>query len=825
MPEPTRKLAAIMFTDIAGYTALMGNDESKAMQLVRRNREVQKPLVKKYGGEWLKEMGDGTMTSFTTASDAVHCALEIQKTLIEDVDLNLRIGIHLGEVAIENGDIYGDGVNIASRLESIADSGGIYISDTVYKAIKSNSDILAIPLGDIELKNVDYPVQTYALRGEYLPIPRKTSEKKLSGRFIAELKRRNVVRAILTYLIFTFLIYNLLLVLKPEDTINFILQGFLLLGFPVSIYLAWNYERSPKGFVKVTSRESWENPFSINQKKPLTNNTFIIVLLVIAVSINVVSSLSNKQSQLNGTKGEDIAIAVMPFRNDSEEASNLYFCNGLMEDVTNQLSKIQGIRVPSVTSMLYYRDNPKPYSEIVKELNVSHLLEASIRKMENQAIMNITLIDANKNQRIWSDRLEMDLSVKSVFDIQFEVASAIAKNMQVALNEMDNDLPTESYEAYDNFMKARDLMRIWDTEMNRTAINYLHGAIQLDPAFQQAYAALGQAYGQRTELDFKNNWIDSAKHYSSIAYERNSEDAYTLNGLAYANVLHGEIEEGLKLYLKAYSVNKNAPNNYAGWCYQMLGGHVKAALWANRAIMLDPNNSISYIDMTNATNSIGLFAYTRYYGQKALDINPDLYFGFENLRTAEEGKGNYRKAMEHTERMIDLTEKSNDIAYKGILYYKMDSLEKAAYFLNINFEDSFNEDIELSYNKIELYSLYMYRALIKIKSGDSKTGFFEIEGLLNRISDNLNDDNPRKLIMLAGMHATLDNKKESIKLLEKAIERNFYDYMWYMNNDFLEPLKNEQEFQKILVTVEGHLAEMREKVISEGYLEPLENLE
>ena len=79
--------------------------------------------------------------------------------------------------------------------------------------------------------------------------------------------------------------------------------------------------------------------------------------------------------------------------------------------------------------------------------------------------------------------------------------------------------------------------------------------------------------------------------------------------------------------------------------------------------------------------------------------------------------------------------------------------------------------------------------------------------------------------MLAGIHATLDNKKESIKLLEKAIERNFYDYMWYMNNDFLELLKNEPEFQKILVTVEGHLAEMREKVISEGYLEPLENLE
>ncbi len=121
----SRQLAAIMFTDIVGYTSLMGKDSAKALELVRISKEIQKPLVEKHHGQWLKEMGDGALAKFGTALDAVNCAIEIQRTSRADFDGDLRIGIHLGDITLENDDVYGDGVNVASRLESIADPGGI----------------------------------------------------------------------------------------------------------------------------------------------------------------------------------------------------------------------------------------------------------------------------------------------------------------------------------------------------------------------------------------------------------------------------------------------------------------------------------------------------------------------------------------------------------------------------------------------------------------------------------------------------------------------------------------------------------------------------
>ena len=125
MPEQIRQLAAIMFTDIVGYTALMGKDSNKALELVRQSKLIQKPLVEKHNGKWLKEMGDGAMAQFNSALDAVNCAMETQRNSRADFEADLRIGIHLGDITIENNDVYGDGVNVTARLESIADPGGI----------------------------------------------------------------------------------------------------------------------------------------------------------------------------------------------------------------------------------------------------------------------------------------------------------------------------------------------------------------------------------------------------------------------------------------------------------------------------------------------------------------------------------------------------------------------------------------------------------------------------------------------------------------------------------------------------------------------------
>lgn len=166
----TRQLAAILFSDIVGYTELMNRDSNSAMALVKKSMSLQKEIVENNNGLWLKEIGDGALIQFGSALDAVQCAIEIQRMARADLDARLRIGIHLGDVTIENDDIYGDGVNVASRLETICDPGGIYISDSVKKAIRGES-ISTTDLGEVKLKNIEDDVRVHAIQGTGLPLP------------------------------------------------------------------------------------------------------------------------------------------------------------------------------------------------------------------------------------------------------------------------------------------------------------------------------------------------------------------------------------------------------------------------------------------------------------------------------------------------------------------------------------------------------------------------------------------------------------------------------------------------------------------------------
>jgi TolB-like protein/class 3 adenylate cyclase len=162
----SRQLAAIMFTDIVGYTTLMGKDEQKAFEILKKNRQIQRPLIERHNGKWLKEMGDGILASFATVTDAVYCALEIQNRLKKEAGFLLRIGIHLGEVVFEKGDVFGDGVNIASRIQSIAPAGEIVVSESVCRNITNQKGLQVIFLSEETLKNVDAPIKIYRVKLE-----------------------------------------------------------------------------------------------------------------------------------------------------------------------------------------------------------------------------------------------------------------------------------------------------------------------------------------------------------------------------------------------------------------------------------------------------------------------------------------------------------------------------------------------------------------------------------------------------------------------------------------------------------------------------------
>ena len=136
-----RRLAAILFTDVVEYTALMGRDEAAARRVRVRHEDLVREHVGRYHGEWIEEKGDESLSVFPSALDAVHCALAIQAELAQSSGLELRIGIHLGDVTIEEARVYGDGVNVAARIRPLAEPGGIAVSGPVYDSIKNQPNI------------------------------------------------------------------------------------------------------------------------------------------------------------------------------------------------------------------------------------------------------------------------------------------------------------------------------------------------------------------------------------------------------------------------------------------------------------------------------------------------------------------------------------------------------------------------------------------------------------------------------------------------------------------------------------------------------------
>lgn len=186
MPDSShRMLAAIMFTDMVGYTALMQEDEQKATDNRDRHRKILQESISRFHGNILQYYGDGTLIIFNSAIEAINSAIEIQMALQKEPKIPLRIGLHTGDIVYDDEGIYGDGVNVASRIEGLAISGSVLISGKVYDEVKNHRAFNTVSLGQYELKNVKKPMEIYALSNEGLITP---TEKEIKTKPQEELK-------------------------------------------------------------------------------------------------------------------------------------------------------------------------------------------------------------------------------------------------------------------------------------------------------------------------------------------------------------------------------------------------------------------------------------------------------------------------------------------------------------------------------------------------------------------------------------------------------------------------------------------------------------
>ncbi|HEY2952714.1 MAG TPA: adenylate/guanylate cyclase domain-containing protein [Verrucomicrobiae bacterium] len=197
-----RKLAAIMFTDMVGYSALAQRDEALALELLEEHRSLLRGLFPKHQGTEIKTTGDGFLVEFASALAAARCAIEIQRSLVTrnvacatDRQLQVRIGIHVGDVVHEEGDVLGDGVNIASRIEPLAGPGGICLSRPVVDQIANKIDASLVKLGTPELKNIQVPMEVYRV---VLPWQQGQAEPPLQWAAERERKRSRTLVLIVT---------------------------------------------------------------------------------------------------------------------------------------------------------------------------------------------------------------------------------------------------------------------------------------------------------------------------------------------------------------------------------------------------------------------------------------------------------------------------------------------------------------------------------------------------------------------------------------------------------------------------------------------------
>lgn len=167
----TRQLAAIMFTDIEGYTALMQRDEKEAVDIRDRHRNTFERTTEAFNGKIIQYFGDGTLSTFKSTVEAVDCAIELQRAFLKDPKIPIRIGIHVGDIIQSKDDIIGDAVNVASRIESCAIPGSVLISDKVHDQIRSHRHIESIFLDAYELKNVEQAMPIFAISNEGLVVP------------------------------------------------------------------------------------------------------------------------------------------------------------------------------------------------------------------------------------------------------------------------------------------------------------------------------------------------------------------------------------------------------------------------------------------------------------------------------------------------------------------------------------------------------------------------------------------------------------------------------------------------------------------------------
>jgi adenylate cyclase len=585
----TRKITAILCSDVVGYSRLAGADEDRTLARLRALRsDLIDPTIAVHHGRVVKRTGDGSLIEFRSVVDAVRCAIELQNGLIErnagvppERRIEFRVGIHLGDVVEESdGDLMGDGVNIAARLESIAAPGAICLSEDAYRQVSGRLDMAVTDLGPTQLKNIERPIRVYSLEvGK--PAPAKPPEPKR----------------------------------RPS-------LALLALGIAVLVLLvaggAWYFLGANR-----------TAPIAASAPAPVASNAA-------PAAPNAIPA-----------EAAHLSLVVLPFTNLSGDPAQDYFADGVTDNLTTDLARIRDSFVIARNTAFTFKGKAVDAREIGKELGVRYVLEGSVQRDQGRVRVNVQLIDAQSGAHIWADRFEED--VADLFKLQDEVVDRLANSLGTELvkAEARGDRRIANLDAFDLTMRGRALyfefLRRPTREGNNAVRALFEQALAINPEDAGALAGDATTYLWEkfagwggADVDYDARVIGQADR--SIAIAPNDPDPYAAKSTYLSYVLN-HWEEGLRaadaglalnpgsaLLYHARAVAKNQAGIYAEG--------KSAELQAIRLSPRDPSVGVFYSALTASDIGLGNFDDAITDSHHAIDAGYRTFLIYSNLAVA-----------------------------------------------------------------------------------------------------------------------------------------------------------------------------------------------
>ena len=579
-----RKLSAILSADVKGYSRLMGEDEDATVHTIKAYRELIAIVINKFRGRVVDSPGDNILSEFASVVDAVRSAVEIQEKLKarntdlpENRRMEFRIGINLGDVIEDEGRIYGDGVNIAARIEGLSHAGGICISRTAYDHVQNKLSLGYEYIGEHAVKNIAEPVKVY----------RVLMEPEAAGKVIGEK------------------------ITRPKQW-QWTVVPLVVLVLGVATLAIWNlYLRSALSPEKGT---------------PVKKAS-------IAVS-------------------EKPSIAVLPFKNLSGNPEQEYFSDGITNDIITDLSKFSELSVIGSNTVFTYKNKSVKVKDVSRELGIRYVLEGTVQKVVDKVRINAQLIDASTDHHLWAERYDKDL--RDLFKLQNELVQTIVAKMAIRINETERKRimrkDTDNLQAYDYLLRGWEHFYQNTRQDNKDARLMFQRAIDIDPRYSLAYAALAWSYLNAFYYgwtQFPNKALERANDLSKKALNIEESSALAHSALGSIYLRRRQYDLAMSELERAIELNPNDTQSQRQLGSVMLysGRKNEAIYWLESALRLNPHLSLGAFMLLGQ----GYYLSDRYQDaitilQKGLAKNPDYVGHHIMLAAAYAQVGNIEEA-------------------------------------------------------------------------------------------------------------------------------------------------------------------------------------